>query len=156
MRDGRFHQYPISTQCLEKLQAHQVCGYQTVLINNAASLQMPKTQDLAELKECSNLNFDSCVTSNILVTKAFLPLLRKSSWPRVIMNSSARGSLGRTATREVRLFLFFLPLSARWQSCLLISFFFFSRLAPPCGVDRLLRVQGCAEHANAALPNSRG
>lgn len=75
-----------------------------VLINNAASLQMPKTQDLAELRDCSNINFNRCVTSNILVTKAFVPLLRKSSWPRVIMNSSARGSLGRTASREVREF----------------------------------------------------
>lgn len=73
-----------------------------VLINNAASLQLPKTENLVELKECSNLNFNNCVTSNILVTKAFIPLLRKSSWPRVIMNSSARGSLGRTANREVQ------------------------------------------------------
>ncbi|KAL6696613.1 hypothetical protein J3F84DRAFT_303417 [Trichoderma pleuroticola] len=76
-------------------------GKLDVLINNAASLQLPKTQDLAELRECSNLNFNRCVTSNILVTKAFVPLLRKSSWPRVIMNSSARGSLGRTASREL-------------------------------------------------------
>lgn len=72
-----------------------------VLINNAASLQLPITQNLVELKDCSNANFNNCVTSNILVTKAFIPLLRKSSWPRVIMNSSARGSLGRTANREV-------------------------------------------------------
>lgn len=35
------------------------------------------------------------------MTKAFVPLLRKSSWPRVIMTSSARGSLGRTANREL-------------------------------------------------------
>ncbi|KAL6803906.1 hypothetical protein J3E68DRAFT_188435 [Trichoderma sp. SZMC 28012] len=76
-------------------------GKLDVLINNAASLQMPKTQDLAELRDCSNINFNRCVTSNILVTKAFVPLLRKSSWPRVIMNSSARGSLGRTASREL-------------------------------------------------------
>lgn len=75
---------------------------QKVLINNAASLKLPETQHLAELKDCSNSSFNSCVTSNALVTKAFVPLLRKSSWPRVIMNSSARGSLGRTANREVR------------------------------------------------------
>ncbi|RFU78562.1 hypothetical protein TARUN_3656 [Trichoderma arundinaceum] len=77
-----------------------VC-FLTVLINNAASLQLPKTQDLAEVKDCFNANFNNCVTSNILVTKAFIPLLRKSSWPRVIMNSSARGSLGRTANKEL-------------------------------------------------------
>ncbi|KAL7924748.1 hypothetical protein ACQKWADRAFT_310935 [Trichoderma austrokoningii] len=76
-------------------------GKLDVLINNAASLQLPKTENLVGLKECSNLNFNNCVTSNILVTKAFIPLLRKSSWPRVIMNSSARGSLGRTASREL-------------------------------------------------------
>ncbi|UKZ76561.1 hypothetical protein TrVFT333_004268 [Trichoderma virens FT-333] len=76
-------------------------GKLDVLINNAASLQLPETEDLAELRDCSNLNFNRCVTSNILVTKAFVPLLRKSSWPRVIMNSSARGSLGRTASREL-------------------------------------------------------
>ncbi|KAK1251876.1 hypothetical protein MKX07_007355 [Trichoderma sp. CBMAI-0711] len=76
-------------------------GKLDVLINNAASLQLPKTQHLAELRDCSNRNFNSCVTANILVTKAFVPLLRKSSWPRVIMTSSARGSLGRTANREL-------------------------------------------------------
>ncbi|KAL6875063.1 hypothetical protein J3F83DRAFT_712985 [Trichoderma novae-zelandiae] len=76
-------------------------GKLDVLINNAASLQLPKTQHLAELRDCSNRNFNSCVTSNMLVTKAFVPLLRKSSWPRVIMNSSARGSLGRTANKEL-------------------------------------------------------
>ncbi|EGR45200.1 uncharacterized protein TRIREDRAFT_111417 [Trichoderma reesei QM6a] len=65
------------------------------------SLQLPKTQHLAELRDCSSRNFSSCVTANILVTKAFVPLLRKSSWPRVIMTSSARGSLGRTANREL-------------------------------------------------------
>ena len=74
---------------------------QTVLINNAASLQVPKTHHPVELRDTFNGNFNSCVTATVLVTKAFVPLLRKSSWPRVIMNSSARGSLGRTANREV-------------------------------------------------------
>ncbi|KAL7802290.1 NAD(P)-binding protein [Trichoderma aethiopicum] len=80
---------------------HNRYGKLDVLINNAASLQLPEAQHLAELKDCSDRNFNSCVTSNALVTKAFVPLLRKSSWPRVIMNSSARGSLGRTANREL-------------------------------------------------------
>lgn len=104
--------YPLvscMTLDLKNIKLMKCVVFLLVLINNAASLQMPKTQDLVELKDLSNSNFNNCVTSNILVTKAFIPILRKSSWPRVIMTSSARGSLGRTASREVRVFS--LPLS---------------------------------------------
>ncbi|TFB07319.1 Carbonyl reductase [NADPH] [Trichoderma ghanense] len=38
----------------------KTCGKLDVLINNAASLQLPKTQHLAELKDCSNRTFNSC------------------------------------------------------------------------------------------------
>lgn len=101
-----------------------------MLINNAASLQLPKTENLVELKECSNSNFNNCVTSNILVTKAFIPLLRKSPWPRVIMNSSARGSLGRTASREVP-FIPFPPNSIRIVKATNISSYFLPSVQLP-------------------------
>ncbi|KAI1767264.1 hypothetical protein GGR53DRAFT_518515 [Hypoxylon sp. FL1150] len=38
---------------------------------------------------------------DVLVTKAFLPLLRKAEWGRAIMISSARGSISRTKSFEV-------------------------------------------------------
>ncbi|KAK4077161.1 uncharacterized protein Triagg1_4128 [Trichoderma aggressivum f. europaeum] len=100
--DGAYiEKSPCASCYLYNIQLMQFAVLLLVLINNAASLEMPQTQDLAELRDCSNINFNRCVTSNILVTKAFVPLLRKSPWPRVIMNSSARGSLGRTASREL-------------------------------------------------------
>ncbi|KAK5995679.1 Short-chain dehydrogenase/reductase [Cladobotryum mycophilum] len=79
----------------------QKYGKLDVLINNAAQLAPPKSQALEDLKESSNKIFNNCVTSNILVTTAFVPLLRKSAYPRVLMNSSARGSITRTANREL-------------------------------------------------------
>jgi hypothetical protein len=53
------------------------------------------------VRETSNKIFNNVVTSTALVTQAFTCLLRRSSWPRVIMTSSARDSLGKTAAREV-------------------------------------------------------
>lgn len=73
-----------------------------VLINNAAAVSHPKSQDLQDIRANLNTVFNNAVASPAMVTRAFLPLLRKSDFPRVIMNSSARGSLERTASRKVR------------------------------------------------------
>ncbi|KAI0891745.1 hypothetical protein F4806DRAFT_500731 [Annulohypoxylon nitens] len=42
-----------------------------------------------------------CQTSQYLVTKAFLPLLHKAEWGRMIMISSSRGSLARNKCLEM-------------------------------------------------------
>ncbi|KAI4866222.1 hypothetical protein F4820DRAFT_417476 [Hypoxylon rubiginosum] len=76
-------------------------GKLDVLINNAGSVSLPKSDDLTELRENWAQGFDCLVTSQVLVTKAFLPLLRKAEWGRVIMISSARGSLSRNKSIEM-------------------------------------------------------
>ncbi|CAM1511696.1 Fc.00g092090.m01.CDS01 [Cosmosporella sp. VM-42] len=77
-------------------------GKLDVLINNAIKLQFPKSKEnLAEVRACSNACFNNGITSNAIVTQAFLPLLRKSDWPRVIMVSSTRGSLGMTVNKQL-------------------------------------------------------
>lgn len=73
-----------------------------VLINNAGTVSMPKSDDLTDIRENWTQGFDCLITSQALVTKAFLPLLRKAEWGRVIMISSARGSLTRNKALEVR------------------------------------------------------
>ncbi|KAF4826472.1 Short-chain dehydrogenase/reductase tropE [Colletotrichum tropicale] len=72
-----------------------------LLINNAAKLEVAGSAELSEIRLKSNAVYNNCITSNAIVTQAFLPLLRKAEYPRVIMNSSARGSLTRTASREL-------------------------------------------------------
>lgn len=81
-----------------------------VLINNAAAVSHPKSQDLQDARANLNTVFNNAVTSPAMVTRAFLPLLRKSDFPRVIMNSSARGSLERTASKKVRI-----KIHVRWH-----------------------------------------
>ncbi|KAI2467152.1 hypothetical protein F4781DRAFT_324452 [Annulohypoxylon bovei var. microspora] len=76
-------------------------GKLDVLINNAGSFSMPKSDDLTELRENWAQGFDCLVASQFLVTKAFLPLLRKAEWGRVVMISSARGSLARNKSIEM-------------------------------------------------------
>ncbi|KAI1098296.1 hypothetical protein F4804DRAFT_325175 [Jackrogersella minutella] len=76
-------------------------GKLDVLINNAGAVTLPKTDDLTELRENWNQGLDCLVTSQYLVTKAFLPLLRKAEWGRVIMISSSRGSLTRNKSMEM-------------------------------------------------------
>lgn len=73
----------------------------SVLINNAAGASWPKSEKLADVRDNLNVVLNNAVTSNAVVTRAFSPLLRKSDHPRVIMSSSARGSLERTASRQV-------------------------------------------------------
>jgi NAD(P)-dependent dehydrogenase (short-subunit alcohol dehydrogenase family) len=72
-----------------------------VLINNAGQAELTNSMDLSARRAASNKIFNNCITSNALVTHAFTPLLRKSKSPKVIMTSSARGSLERTAESRV-------------------------------------------------------
>lgn len=76
-------------------------GKLDVLINNAAAVSHPRSEDLQDVRANLNTVFNNAVASPAMVTRAFLPLLRKSDFPRVIMNSSARGSLERTASKKV-------------------------------------------------------
>ncbi|KAK1501135.1 hypothetical protein CABS01_09870 [Colletotrichum abscissum] len=72
-----------------------------VLINNAARVTVSESLNLPDVRSATNSVLANCVTSNLIVTQAFLPLLRKSEYPRVIMTSSARGSMTRTANGEL-------------------------------------------------------
>ncbi|OHF00529.1 hypothetical protein CORC01_04279 [Colletotrichum orchidophilum] len=76
-------------------------GKLDVLINNAARVTVPESLDFPEVRSATNAVLANCVTSNLIVTQAFVPLLRKSDYPRVIMTSSARGSMTRTANGEL-------------------------------------------------------
>ncbi|KAL0768773.1 hypothetical protein CaCOL14_008081 [Colletotrichum acutatum] len=81
--------------------AQEKYGKLDVLINNAARVTVPESLDLPDVRSATNSVLANCVTSNLIVTQAFLPLLRKAEYPRVIMTSSARGSMTRTANGEV-------------------------------------------------------
>ncbi|RSL52970.1 hypothetical protein CEP54_010617 [Fusarium duplospermum] len=76
-------------------------GSLDVLINNAAKIEWPASDNLDDIRSASNSCYNNVITSNAMVTTAFSHLLRKSAWPRVIMISSARGSVLRTANREL-------------------------------------------------------
>ncbi|KAI1409186.1 hypothetical protein F5Y13DRAFT_193662 [Hypoxylon sp. FL1857] len=76
-------------------------GKLDVLVNNAGAVPLQKSDDLTDVRENWAQGFDCLVTSQVLVTKAFLPLLRKAEWGRVIMISSARGSLTRNKSIEM-------------------------------------------------------
>ncbi|KAI1333007.1 hypothetical protein F5Y16DRAFT_393412 [Xylariaceae sp. FL0255] len=76
-------------------------GKLDVLVNNAGGVSIPKSDDFADIRTSWPQTLDCFVTSQVLVTKGFLPLLRKSDWGRVIMVSSARGSLGRNKGFEM-------------------------------------------------------
>ncbi|KAI8944459.1 NAD(P)-binding protein [Xylaria longipes] len=76
-------------------------GKLDILINNAIKLDSSSPTQLEELRRTMNSNFNNAVASNIIVTRAFIPLLRRASWPRVIMISSTRGSIQKTANKEL-------------------------------------------------------
>ncbi|KAF4341533.1 hypothetical protein FBEOM_4578 [Fusarium beomiforme] len=76
-------------------------GKLDVLINNAGKVEKRVSDKLADIRAASNSCFNNLITSNAIVTHAFSKLLRKSSWPRVIMISSARGSISRTTNKEL-------------------------------------------------------
>ncbi|PWI64083.1 hypothetical protein PCL_00004 [Purpureocillium lilacinum] len=77
-------------------------GKLDVLVNNAVRLDIIQSDDLSIMRAASNGCFNNGITSNIIMTHAFTPLLRNSGQPRVVMVSSIRGSLTRTARKEVR------------------------------------------------------
>ncbi|KAH7229990.1 hypothetical protein BKA59DRAFT_371535, partial [Fusarium tricinctum] len=72
-----------------------------VLINNAGKVQGRASDKLSDIRDASNSCYNNLITSNTVVIHAFSKLLRKSSWPRVIMVSSARGSMTRTTNKEL-------------------------------------------------------
>ncbi|KAI1291051.1 NAD(P)-binding protein [Xylaria venustula] len=76
-------------------------GRLDVLINNAIKLDTSRPAEIEQIRETSNSNFNNAVTSNSIVTHVFTPLLRKASWPRVIMISSTRGSIHKNISREL-------------------------------------------------------
>lgn len=64
-------------------------------------MSQPASDKLEDIRRAANDIYNNGITSNEIVTRAFLPLLRKATAPRVIMISSARGSIGRTTAKEV-------------------------------------------------------
>ncbi|RWA07850.1 hypothetical protein EKO27_g7249 [Xylaria grammica] len=76
-------------------------GRLDILINNAIRLDPSRSTEADEIRRYSNSNFNNAVTSNNIVTRTFIPLLRKTAWPRVIMISSTRGSIQKTVNKEL-------------------------------------------------------
>lgn len=73
----------------------------TALVNNAAKVTYPASDSLSDIRAAANALYNNGITSHEIVTRGFLPLLRKSAAPRVVMMSSGRGSMGKTAARLV-------------------------------------------------------
>ncbi|KAF4444278.1 hypothetical protein F53441_11186 [Fusarium austroafricanum] len=59
------------------------------------------SDNLSDIRSASNSCFNNLITSNAIMTHAFSKLLKKSSWPRVIMISSTRGSMSKTVNKEL-------------------------------------------------------
>ncbi|KAF4495133.1 hypothetical protein FAGAP_8747 [Fusarium agapanthi] len=76
-------------------------GKLDVLVNNAGKIEPRSSDNLADIRTASNSCFNNLITSNAVVTHAFGKLLGRSSEPRVIMISSARGSMSRTNNKEL-------------------------------------------------------
>ncbi|KAF4945059.1 hypothetical protein FGADI_12215 [Fusarium gaditjirri] len=76
-------------------------GKLDVLINNAGKIERRSPGNLADIRGASNSCYNNLITSNAVVTHALDSLLRKSSEPKVIMISSARGSMARTNNKEL-------------------------------------------------------
>lgn len=66
-------------------------GVLDVLINNAGAIKEGRLEG-ATLREIWQAGFDLNTTSHVATTEAFLPLLEKSSLPRIVFVSSALGS----------------------------------------------------------------
>ncbi|KAJ4153708.1 hypothetical protein LMH87_010182 [Akanthomyces muscarius] len=79
----------------------QKYGKLDYLVNNAARVTRPESEKFEDIRRAANEVYNNGVTSNEVVTRAFLPLLRKATSPRVVMVSSARGSIGMTAAKQL-------------------------------------------------------
>ncbi|KAJ3475622.1 hypothetical protein NLG97_g9393 [Lecanicillium saksenae] len=79
----------------------QKYGKVDYLVNNAARVPRPESDKLEDIRRAANDMYNNGITSNEVVMRAFMPLLHKSSAPRVVMVSSARGSIGKTAAKEL-------------------------------------------------------
>jgi NAD(P)-dependent dehydrogenase (short-subunit alcohol dehydrogenase family) len=80
-------------------QVEDSVGRLDVLVNNAGiigPLVGPMETGAAEMLEC----FDTNVFGPVRVTRAFVPLLRRSTAPRIVMVSSGMGSLAVTTDPE--------------------------------------------------------
>lgn len=76
-------------------------GKLDILVNNAAvALTWNKANSSVSERELLQTSFDINATGPYLLTKALIPLLRKSSDPRIINISSGAGSLGRRLYAE--------------------------------------------------------
>jgi NAD(P)-dependent dehydrogenase (short-subunit alcohol dehydrogenase family) len=71
-------------------------GKLDILVNNAAVALMSEGTERERLRN----SFDINATGPYLLTKALIPLLRKSSNPRIINISSGAGSIGRRLFNE--------------------------------------------------------
>lgn len=75
-------------------------GKLDILVNNAAVALMSGGTERERLQN----SFDINATGPYLLTKALIPLLRKSSQPRIINISSGAGSLGRRLLPESQMY----------------------------------------------------
>jgi len=90
---------PESVKSAAKKVADQF-GYLDVLINNAAVFNLPGHAQASEVAiEVVRETFEINFFSQVVVSQAFLPLLKKSAAPRVVNLSSSLGSLAEHAKR---------------------------------------------------------
>lgn len=78
-------------------------GRLDVLINNAGILLDGKVSDQSP-RDLFNQTFTTNVVGTACLTEALLPLLRKSSQPRVVFVSSRMGSLAQATVRDTPFF----------------------------------------------------
>ncbi|KAJ9655045.1 hypothetical protein H2198_005985 [Neophaeococcomyces mojaviensis] len=79
----------------------QTYGHLDVLVNNAGYASMALAPDFSDLRSSFQDVYNVNVSSAALVTRLFLPLLRKSIAGKVIQVSSARGSLTKISNNEL-------------------------------------------------------
>jgi NAD(P)-dependent dehydrogenase (short-subunit alcohol dehydrogenase family) len=68
-------------------------GRLDVLINNAGISVEMKLKDTKSQREIWQMTLDTNTTGHFIVTEAFVPLLKKSTLPRIVFTSSSLGSL---------------------------------------------------------------
>jgi NAD(P)-dependent dehydrogenase (short-subunit alcohol dehydrogenase family) len=77
----------------------QAAGRLDVLVNNAGVVG-PRVEPLATGPEELLATYETNVFGPVRATRAFLPLLRRSRSPRVVMVSSGMGSIARTSDAD--------------------------------------------------------